>query len=314
MGEQIIKAAASTGANAVKFQNYRTEDFLSDKTLTYRYVVDGHSKEQSQFDLFKQCEMSYEDLVAYRKTAEYFGLDFISTPTSMRGVDDLVSIDAAAIKNGSDFLGNLPLLKHMANSGLPTIVSTGMATAEEIDEAVGCFPGQKPILLHCISMYPAPMSELNLLKIPTLASATGCLTGYSDHSLGSQSAALATALGACVIEKHFTLDHALPGPDHSMSTTPQEMAELVRSIREAEMALGSSQLAPAAGEAHSRDQYRLSCVADRNLSAGTVVAENDIVYHRPGGGIKPAEAGSLVGRKLGHAVDRGHLFKWSDFQ
>lgn len=316
LGIRTIEAAAAAGADAVKFQNYRTEDFLSDRTLTHRYVSGGREHEEPQYDLFKRCEMSRDDLVAYKAAADALGLDFVSTPTNADGVADLVAIGAAAVKNGSDYLGHLPLIRAMAASRLPTILSTGMATLTEIDEAARAFReagGQNLVLLHCVSVYPAPVAELNLRKIPALAAAFGCPVGFSDHSVGVGGAIVSATLGACMIEKHFTLDRNLPGPDHAMSSDPAEMAALVTAVREAAAALGTATLGPAAGEAYSRSNYRLSCVARSDLSQGHVLGEADIAFRRPGEGIRPAAAEALIGRRLLAPVSRGHLFAWTDF-
>lgn len=241
---------------------------------------------------------------------------FISTPTSADGVRDLLAIGAPLLKNGSDYLSHLPLIRFMGESGLPTILSTGMGTREDIAEAVRAFRdtgNEQLVLLHCTSLYPTPPEEVNLARMPALADEFGCAVGYSDHTHGTIAAVGAVALGACIIEKHFTLDRNLPGPDHRFSMDPSELAELVRQVRLMSRSLGSPQIAPAAAEWQNRDEYRLSCVAAEALAAGRCLRAEDIAFRRPGTGMRPALASELTGQVLRHAVPRGHVFADGDF-
>lgn len=311
LAARTVAAAARAGADGVKFQNFRTEDFITDRSLTYEYVSNGARTVEPQYDMFKRVELTPEQLMWLGQECRRTGIDFISTPTSEQGVDDLLRAGAAAVKNGSDYLGHLPLIRRMAASGLPTIISTGMSTLTDVEEALTAYHdagGRDRILLHCVSVYPCPADQLNLARIRTLASAFGGLIGYSDHSMGTTAAAIAVSLGACMVEKHFTLDRNLPGPDHAMSSDPKELADLVRAVREAEVAMGTSVLGVAGAESASRDNYRLSCVAARDLAAGHVVAEGDIAFRRPGRGFRPALIDLLIGRRLAHAAPRGHVF------
>ncbi len=316
LGAKTIAAAAAAGVDAVKFQNYRTDDFVSDRSLTHRYRTNGVEIEEPQYDLFKRCELSPDDLRVYRDAAHKAGVDFISTPTSVEGVADLVAIGAAAIKNGSDYLGHLPLIAAMAASDLPTILSIGMAVESEIEAAVAGFRdsgGRYLALLHCVSIYPAPLAELNLRKITTLAERFDCPVGYSDHAVGTFAASIAVGLGASIVEKHFTLDRSLPGPDHAMSSDAREMTDLVRTIRDLEAALGAGALTPSIGETATRLQYRLSCVAAHDLHPGEIIAEHDVAFRRPGNGLAPAKISIIVGKRLKSAAARGHVFQPSDF-
>jgi N,N'-diacetyllegionaminate synthase len=315
LAARTIAAAAAAGADAVKFQNYRTEDFLSDRSLTWRYRANGVEVEEAQFDMFKRTELDRERLAQFRTMCDAHRIDLISTPTGQDGIDDLVAVGAAALKNGSDYLGNLTLVRAMARTGLPTIVSVGMATLTEIDEAVAAFrdaDGTELLLLHCVSLYPAPAAELHLRKMPAMAAAFGCPVGYSDHATGCAAAVAAVALGAVAVEKHFTLDRALPGPDHAMSSDPAEMAALIRAIRETEAALAEAPLGLSPREAGARAGHRLSCVAAADLVAGHVLAAADIAFRRPGTGLRPALVDGLIHRRLARAVPRGHIFQWAD--
>jgi N,N'-diacetyllegionaminate synthase len=297
LAHREIDAAADAGADGVKFQNFRTEDFLSDRTLTYDYVSQGKHVRESQYDMFKRCELSPDALRGLREHCDRRGVTFFSTPMSESGVDDLVAVGTPLLKNGSDCLGHLPLIRAMAHTKLPTVLSTGMATLAEIDEAVRAFReagGRDLVLLHCTSSYPTPPADVNLRKIPALASVFG-------------------ALGACFIEKHFTLDKNLPGPDHRFSADPAEFRALADAVRTLEKSLGTSVVGPARSETEGRLGYRLSCVAARDLRAGDTLSDADVVFRRPGTGLPPAVAPWFVNRRLGRDVPRGKVLEPSDF-
>ena len=315
LARKMIDAAARAGADAVKFQNYRTEDFISDRSLTHKYISQGQTVVESQYDLFKRCELRRAALRELKKFSDDRGVLFHSTPTSEEGIRDLVEIGTPVLKNGSDYLTHLPLIRLMGKTGLPTVLSTGMATTEEIDDAVRAFRetgNDRVILLHCTSSYPTPPAEANLLRIPVLAETYRCLVGFSDHTEGAEAAIGAVALGACWIEKHFTLDKNLPGPDHRFSADPEELEVLVKAVRKIEQAMGDSQLGPTSSEAEGRLAYRLSCMAARPLSTGHVVTENDLAFCRPGTGLPPEQARSLVGRQLKHNVEQGEIIRLGD--
>lgn len=315
VAKQMIDAAAAAGADAVKFQNYRTEDFVSDRALTYEYISQGKTIVESQYDMFKRCELPPAALAELRAYCDRRGVIFFSTPTSEAGVADLVRAGAPLLKNGSDYLQHLPLIRAMARTGLPTVISTGMAVRDEISAAVEAFRaagGRDLVLLHCTSSYPTPPEDTHLRKIPALAAEFGCEVGFSDHTEGIVAALGAVTLGACFVEKHFTLDRNLPGPDHHFSSDPAEFAELVRGVRRLEQSLGAAELGPAASEATGRREYRLSCVAAADLSSGHVLAEVDITFRRPGTGLPPGAAAELIGRRLRRAVKAGGVLDLAD--
>jgi N,N'-diacetyllegionaminate synthase len=311
LAEEMIRAAARSGADAVKFQNYRTEDFLSDSTLTHRYMSQGGWVIESQFQMFKRCELQPDALQRLKRCCDREGVLFFSTPTNYTGVEELVRLGAAYIKNGSDYLGHLPLIRHMAGSGLPCILSTGMATEEEIAEAVEAFRsafGRELVLLVCTSSYPTPPESVHLKRITTLAARFGYPVGFSDHTHGWEAAVAAVCLGACMIEKHFTTDKNLPGPDHCFSADPEEFLELSRRVRQVELLLGRAYLSPAEAESGAREQFRLSCVAEADLPVGHVLRIEDVGFRRPGTGMRPALVEYLLGRVLKTAVARGAVF------
>lgn len=316
LARRSIDAAADAGADAVKFQNYRTEDFISDRSLTHEYVSQGKTVVESQYDLFKRCELGPAQLRELSEHCNRGGVVFFSTPTSENGIQELVELGVPLLKNGSDYLVNLPLIRAMARTGLPTVISTGMATQDEVKDGVEAFRGaggKDLILLHCTSSYPTRPEDVHLRKIGALSAAFDCVVGLSDHTDGNVAAIGSVALGACMIEKHFTLDKNLPGPDHRFSADPEEFRALVESVRTMEKSLGSAELRPAASEELGRRDYRLSCVAARELPSGHRLVADDIAFRRPGFGFPPKEAESLIARELLKNVPPGHVFAREDF-
>lgn len=315
LAERMIVAARDAGADAVKFQNYITEDFLTDHTLTYTYRSEGREVTESQFAMFKRCQLSEADLFLLKRACDAAGVDFFSTPMSPAGVEAVMRVRPALMKNGSDCLGHLPLIRCMARTGLSTILSTGMANEEEIAEAVAAYRGaggRNLVLMACTSAYPTPPEDANLRRIPELAKKFNCAAGFSDHTAGWEAAVASVCLGATMIEKHFTTDRNLPGPDQWFSSDPAEFAELVRRVRATEVLLGRPDLKPAAAELKGRAEFRLSCIAARDLPVGHVVTEGDIAFHRPATGLPPSQADVLKGRRLARGLKRGELFAFHD--
>lgn len=307
-----IDAAQAAGADAVKFQNFRTADFVGDPSQTYTYARGGERVTETLGDMFSRVEMRPEMLATLAHHCRARRLDWHSTPTSVDGIEELLALDVALFKNGSDFLGHLPLIGQMARTGRPVVLSTGMARLSDIEDAVAAAraAGARDIvLLHCTSQYPAPAEEVHLSRIETLARAFGCPTGFSDHTEGFAAAVAAVALGAVWIEKHFTIDRALPGPDHVMSMDPVSFRAMVDAVRFVEAALGDPAIRLSAKEADARAAHRLSCAAGRDLPAGTRLTEADVAFVRPGSGVPPREASWLVGRRLTRPLAKGELIE-----
>ena len=280
------------------------------------YVSQGKTVVEPQFDMFKRCELAPEKLLELREHCDRRDVIFFSTPTSEEGIRELIAIGVPLLKNGSDYLVNLPLIRGMARTGLPTVISTGMATFDDVQDAVEAFRGaggKDLILLHCTSSYPTPPEDVHLRKISALSAAFDCAVGLSDHTEGNVAAIGSVALGACLIEKHFTLDKNLPGPDHRFSADPTEFRTLVESVRSMEKSLGSAELKPAASDQLGRSDYRLSCVAARELPAGRRLVASDIAFRRPGFGFPPKELDRLIARELVKGVPPGHVFSPEDF-
>lgn len=315
LAHALIDAAADAGANAIKFQTFRAEEFVPDRSLTYEYVSQGVKVVESQYEMFKRYELQPSVLQELSDHCDMRGIIFFATPTSEAGVKELVAAGAPLLKNGSDYLGHVRLIRAMAKTGLPTVISTGMATGDEIATAVAAFRevgGTELVLLHCTSSYPTPDEDVHLKKIPALAKRFECPVGLSDHTSGIVAAIGAVALGACMIEKHFTLDRGLPGPDHRFSADPDELRELVQAVRRVETNLGSPELRPAPSEEEARTSFRLSCTAARDLPEGHVLTTEDIAFTRPGTGVPPAESTALVGQRLDRSYVAGELLVRSD--
>jgi len=314
---ELVSAAARAGADGVKFQNYRTEDFLSDRSLTYSYTSQGHPVTESQWDLFQRCQIPPDWLPPLARLCDELGVVFFSTPSSQQGVRELVDVGAALLKNGSDYLTHTPLLEYMGTTGIPVVLSTGMANAQDIDDAVAAVRRggrSQIILLHCTSTYPTPADQVNLRRMVSLQQRYRVPVGFSDHTEGGLAALQAVTLGACFIEKHFTLDHDLPGPDHCFSSTPQEFAAMVQAVRAAEKRMGSDAIEPAGSEALGRQQYRLSMVAARDLAAGTPLTPDMVVFRRPGTGMLPKTLYSVLDARLARNIARGEPLRPDCFQ
>jgi N,N'-diacetyllegionaminate synthase len=316
LAKKMILAAKESGADAVKFQNYKTEDFILEKTVDYTYFSKGKEVTEKQFNMFKRYELSFNQLKELKNYCDDIDIIFFSTPTGKQGVNELIQLGVSLIKNGSDFLQNLPFIEELAKTGIPIVISTGMATLAQIDEAVRRFEsagGKDLTILQCVSLYPTPLEEVNLLKIPALKKAFGYPVGFSDHTEGSVAAIGAVTLGATFIEKHFTLSHDLEGPDHRFSSTPEEFKSYVDSIRKIEIALGKEKLTPTIRDQANSVHFQLSCVAKEGLNEDHVLTDNDIAFSRPGDGLPPKMKPFLIGKKLSNAKQAGTKFSFEDF-
>jgi N,N'-diacetyllegionaminate synthase len=319
---QLVEAARDAGADAVKFQTFRAEDVVTPQAVTADYQR-SNTGETSQFDMIKKLELSEAEHVRLAKHSEQQGIEFFSTPFSEDAVAMLVRLGVKRLKLPSGEITNKPLLECAADTGLPLLMSSGMATMEEVMHAVGWIaarwkaagrpaPGPENLsLLHCTSAYPAPANALNLRAMLTMAQASGLPVGYSDHSQGIEAALAAVALGATVIEKHLTLDRNLPGPDHLASSDPQEFAAMVRGIRSVESMLGDGVKQPQPIEQNTRDVARRSVVIVRDLPRGHKLVDADLALRRPGTGIAPDQLASLLGRKLASDIDAHTTLEWS---
>lgn len=299
LAHHLIDIAAEAGADAVKFQTFKTERVISKGAPKARYQLETTGSNESQFDMVKRLELPAEAFGQLMAHCEERNILFLSSPFDEESADLLAELGVAAFKVPSGEITNLPFLIHLARYGKPMIMSTGMAYLGEVETAVHTIQqadNQELVLLHCVSNYPAEPADVNLRAMLTMARAFNLPVGYSDHTPGTEIALAAVALGACVIEKHFTSDNTLPGPDHRASLEPQELAELVRGIRTVESSLGHGRKEPASSEANTASVARKSLVAARDIPAGTSLTEELIAIKRPGTGLPPAMRRDLIGR------------------
>lgn len=317
LARRSVEAAAKAGCDAVKFQNFRTEDFIRDRAQTFTYKSQGKEVTESFYELCKRNEFKPEWMGELSELAKKLGMEFLSTPTSEEGIRDLKNAGCSYVKNGSDYLTHLPLLRMMAESGMAVIVSTGMADDRDIDAALGALKPALPdrvTLLHCTSNYPTTPENTNLRRMTALRERYGLPVGFSDHTEGWQAAVQAVTLGATMIEKHFTLDRDLPGPDHWFSATPNEMAELVNEVRRAESCLGDAAIKPAKGEMATRNEYRIGLVAAKDLAAGDSLTEDMVAFRKPAHGLLPRDLPNYLGRRLAGPVVKEQTLCQEDFE
>ncbi len=306
----LIDAAAKVGADAVKFQSFRADALVTATAPKAEYQKRSTGSSEYQKDMLRRLEL---DAAQHRALADHCrtrGIVFMSSPFDEGSADLLARLGVPAFKIPSGEITNLSLLAHIAAHGKPVILSTGMARLEEVGAAVIALEAGGAdgiVLLHCVSNYPADPADANLRAIETMARTFSRPVGYSDHTLGAEVALAAVALGACVIEKHITLDRDRPGPDHSASMEPNDFAAMVAAIRKVESALGDGRKEPAASEAAIAEVARRSLVAATDIPAGAVIADAMIVARRPGTGIAPDQRGRVVDRVAARDIARDTL-------
>jgi len=295
---EMVAAAAAAGADIVKFQAFTVAGLVARGAQTAAYQAANTGK-SNQASLLGDLELSRDDFAVLADDCRRHRIGFLATAFDVEIVEALVAMGMNRIKVASGEITNTPALQRFARLGLPILLSTGMATMNEVETAVGTLKkaGAKDItLLHCTSLYPAPAAALNLRAMTAMAEHFGLPVGYSDHSLGDQAAIAAVALGAQVIEKHFTPDRALAGPDHKASLEPDELAEMIRKLRETAAMLGDGEKKPAPGEAETAALVRRSWHTARDIPAGTVLSASDLVLKRPADGLAPDAC--PLGRRL----------------
>lgn len=309
---ELVDAAAHAGADAVKFQTFTADTLVSPLAPQFPYAREGAEGELSQHEMLSRLELPHEMHAPIKRRCEERGIMFLSTPFHESDADWLETFGVPAFKIPSGEITNLPFLRHVAGKGMPIVLSTGMATLAEVDRAVEAVGDAGLVLLHCVSDYPANPVDANLRAMETMRRAFGKPVGFSDHTLGTEVALAAVALGAVVIEKHFTLDRGLPGPDHAASLQPDELFVLISGIRVVESALGTGIKRPARSELKTLDCVRKSLVAARPLEAGDRISEDMLAVRRPGGGLAPDMRVALIGRRLAHDVEAGALVTLED--
>lgn len=311
LAKQLIDIAAKAGADAVKFQTFKAERVATQDAPKADYQLQTTEESESQFDMLRKLELSHEQHLELMSYCLKQKIIFMSTPFDKESADFLDEIGVPLFKIGSGEITNISFLEYVSRKGKPVILSTGMSFLSEVDEAVrtirsaGC---EKLALLHCVSNYPAAAEDINLRAMYTMTTAFQVPVGYSDHTLGIEVAIAAVALGACVIEKHFTIDSSLSGPDHQASFEPDELSAMVKGIRTVEAAMGHGRKEPAPSEAGTAAVARRSLVAARDITAGTILTKDMIDVKRPGTGLKPALLPFLVGQTAKSSIFAGTVF------
>lgn len=307
---RLIDAAIAAGADAVKFQTFKADAIISTRAQKARYQQKTTGEADSQLDMVRKLELSYDQFRTLFDTCNKKGILFLSTPFEEASADFLSDLGMAAFKVPSGEITNLPFLRHLAQKGKPLIVSTGMSTLGEVENAVleiQAAGNPDLALLHCVSNYPADPADANLRAMQTLQAAFDVPVGFSDHMIGSEVALAAVALGASIIEKHFTLDRNLPGPDQQFSLEPAELKQLITGIHIVESALGSGRKEPVASEADTSAAARKSLVARCEIKAGSLLTEEMISIKRPGTGLPPSMLPYLIGRTVRVTVQADDL-------
>ena len=316
---QLVDVAADAQVDFVKFQTFKAEKLVSAGAKKAEYQVQNTGKAgESQLQMLKMLELSPADHEAIMEYCKTKGIQFFSTAFDLDSLQYLADIGLKMIKVPSGEITNLPYLQKAAGLFESVILSTGMATMQEVEEAVAVFSDagiskQQITVLHCNTEYPTPMQDVNLRAMNEIGRHLGVSIGYSDHTLGIEVPIAAVALGATVIEKHFTLDRTLPGPDHKASLEPQELKEMVAAIRNIELALAGSGLkTPSDSEIKNISIARKSIHTGRALEAGHVITLTDLVMKRPGTGISPMQIDRVVGKELKRALPEDHLLSEED--
>jgi len=318
LAKKLIDVAVEAHADAVKFQTFKAEKTIAAETPRATYQMQNMPEEnENQLEMVKRLELKFEDFRILKEYCNSKGIMFLSTPFDFESVDILEPL-VPLYKIASGEIINIPLLKHIASKGKPIILSTGMATLGEIEEAIEAIdeinPSISKILLHCTTNYPTPFEEVNLRAMLTLKEAFKLPVGYSDHTLGIEVPVAAVALGAKVIEKHFTLDRNLPGPDHKASLEPDELKAMVIAIRNVEKALGDGIKRPNRSELEIMKVARKCLVAGRDIEKGEILKEKDIEIKRAGEGIQPKFKDIIVDMKINKSIKRDEPFSWSHFK
>jgi len=315
MAKSLVDAAAAAGADAVKFQTFRTEHVVTRSAEKAAYQKETTGSGESQFDMIRRLELSFDDFRDLCRHARSRGITFLSTPDDRVCADFLLSLGVPAFKISSGEVTNFPLLSHIGALGRPVILSTGMSDLGEVERALAVLRAagaEELILLHCVTSYPAEAADANLKAMETLRCAFQVPVGYSDHTLGIRIPLAAVAMGACIIEKHFTLDRSLPGPDHRASLSPPELKEMVAGIREIERAMGSGRKIPSAGECEIRRVARRSIVAALKIPRGSLIEAGMLELKRPGTGLPPALLPRLMGKQVKRTIQADELIRWDD--
>ena len=309
---QLVASAAAAGADLVKFQSFVTANLVAPQAPKAAYQLGRTDPAESQFEMVRKLELTPADHDMLLAECQRHGIGFFSTAFDTDSFDMLMALGLDRVKIPSGEITNLPFLRHIARPGLPVILSTGMANLADIEAAIDALEAagirrDQITLLHCNTEYPTPMQDVNLRAMANLGLAFGVAVGYSDHTQGIEVAIAAVALGARVIEKHFTLDRNLPGPDHQASLEPAELRAMVAAIRNIELALGDGIKRPSPSEHNNRLTARKSLVAARPIQAGELFSADNLAAKRPGTGVSPMRWDEIIGRPAARAFAADEL-------
>lgn len=308
LAHRLIDVAYHAGVDAVKFQSFITEELVTPEAPKADYQVETTGEPGRQYEMLKALELNAKEQAELKYHCEQVGILYLCTPYDNTSIDILDGMGVVAFKIASTDCTNVPFLRYMADKGRPVILSTGMAALGEVEQAFntlrdGGLDG-KIVILHCISEYPVRVEEVNLRAIRAMEQAFGCPVGFSDHTQGVGASPWAVAVGACVVEKHFTLDRNMVGPDHRASLEPAELANLVRTVRDVEAALGDGVKRPMPSELANRPLMRKSLVARRQIRAGETITSEDITSKRPESGLAPTWFDRVVGKRAAVDIDK----------
>lgn len=313
MARQLVEKAKEAGADCVKFQTFKAERIVTASSPKANYQLEVTDRRESQFDMLKKLELDRADFARIKAHCEAVGIHFMSTPYNPEDAELLNGLNVDAFKIASGQVVELPFLKQVARYGKRMIVSTGMADMQEVREAVDAIRStgnNDLVILQCNTDYPSRIEDVNIRAMLTMRDELGVRVGYSDHVPHNMACFAAVALGAEMIEKHFTLDNTLPGPDHSSSLEPTAFAELVKGIREVERSLGDGIKRPSAREQANTYGMRRSLVAAHDLAAGAVLRAEDLGFKRPASGLSPKYLDAVVGRTLAYPVKKDEALTW----
>ena len=321
IAKEMIRSAAKAGADFVKFQTYKTEKLVTQSALLTNYQKKNLNSlsEIRQYELLKKYELDYDSHIELINCCQRNNIKFLSTAFDMESIDLLNTLDIPFFKIPSGEITNLPYLEKIATTRKPVVISTGMSDITEIRASLNVFfangyNNDDISVLHCNTQYPTPMEDVNLNAMKTISNTFNVSVGYSDHTLGIEIPIAAVSLGASIIEKHFTLDRTLSGPDHKASLVPRELEKMIECIRNIEKAMGSGDKSPSKSELDNKVIARKSICIKTHIRPGEILKSDDIIMLRPGDGISPMEYKKILGHRVLNELFPGQKLQWKDLQ
>lgn len=316
IAHKLVDAAKLAGVDAVKFQSFKSEALVTPLSRKADYQLKTTDGDHSQLSMLKKLEIPASDQARIKKYCDEKGILYLCTPYEQESADQLEHIGVDAYKIASTDIANIPFLRYLAKKNIPVLLSTGMSDLGDVEKSVNALKTNglegKIIILQCTSEYPAPFKDINLLAMQTMETAFHCPVGFSDHTPGIGASPWAVAAGACVIEKHFTLDRHMDGPDHKASINPKEMKELVETIRNVELALGDGIKNIMPSEAKNKLKMQKSLVTMNKLSAGQTIQPEDLTCKRPGTGLPPAWIDRVTGMQAAKDIAKDQVLTLND--